>query len=73
MDAEKMAREFLMELFPSGWSLFDKHLAALLTTAHNTGLERAAEIADNTKAMSSSAGAEIACSYIAQAIRREIK
>ena len=79
MDAEKMAREFFSNLrLNSNVGLAPNVIfhvsddivcdfATLLTTAHNAGLERAAEIADGVYASGDSPWT------IAQAIRREIK
>lgn len=83
MDAEKMAREWLAELKLSSnmvlppnfqFTLGDDiigDLSALLTTAHNTGLERAAEIAEAHAQFGAPDTND--AEFIAQAIRREIK
>ena len=75
MDAEKMAREWLVAWSFNGFADSDvirSNLAALLTTAHNTGLERAAEIADELFGPAQPNSME-AGSSILKAIRREIK
>ena len=94
MDAEKMAREWLELVRPCGNFVTCRpdepiqcscvmEFATLLTTAHNTGLERAAEIvqsvgqdwlnnADYPLGLGKASRGHAACSNAAQAIRREM-
>ena len=75
MDAEKMARtivdEYVCQLHAAERKGLYGQIMRAFTTAHNAGLERAAEIAEKFEGYLSQRATTR--SLIAQAIRREIK
>ena len=75
MDAEKMARtivdEYVCQLHAADRKQLCGQILRVITTAHNSGLERAAEIAEAHAQLGAPDTND--AEFIAQAIRREIK